>query len=90
METQSLDRFATKIDGQKLRLTQSFNALMAERFDIGERQVEVDKQLERHRGAMQCLTELWQAILEIKQAEQQEKELAKTREQMRKEVQVSA
>ncbi len=85
METQSLERFATKIDGQKLRLTQSFNALMAQRHDLAEQLDEVNKQLDRHRGAMQCLTELWQSILEIKQAEAQEKELIKTREQMRNE-----
>lgn len=87
MERPSLERLATQIDAERFTLVQSYNGLVVEKEIAEKRLQEMRAQIDRHLGAMETYTKLWETIHKIIESEKQEGNLDELRQKMRAEKQ---
>ena len=78
-----MERFATRIDADVIKLQQSFNHLSAEKDDLELRLSNNIAQLERHRGALQALKEMHATLTECVTEQRRVDQMTALREEAR-------
>lgn len=81
--SKNTERFATRIDAERVKLQQEFNMLATQIREFESRLKEDEKNLEQHRGAIEAFGRMWAWLGELTEADEQEKQIAALREDAR-------